>query len=414
MDKKNYNPNDTWDEGVYGTGSTKPPKSRGGLVAVLLVMVIFLSGITCALGILNIRLSRQLETTEKNNNLPISFSGDNQSSGIHSQDPGTQNPGGETGNSNLNINLQEASDGTVLSWTSVYEKNIPSVVSIICATERGNSTGTGVILTADGYIVTNCHVVDSAQSITVLLSDDRSFPAMLVGSDVVSDLAVLYIEAGDLTPAEFGDSTALKVGEPVVAIGDPLGIEYRGTMTDGIISAINRDVTVEGRVMTLIQTNAALNSGNSGGPLINQQGQVIGINTIKIGTFSDLAGVEGLGFAIPSATMIEIVEQLMDQGYVSGRPTIGITGEGMDLIYRYYYRLPNGLYITAVAKGSPAAKLGIEEGDILISLDGTEITSMEELNAVLYAHEVGDRLEIVVYRDGKEYAETITLAENKG
>ena len=411
MDKKNCNPNDTWDEGVYGTGSTKPPKSHGGLIAILLVTVIFLSGITCALGILNIRLSRQLETTDPSD-LSISFTGNEDSGSIQSQDPVSQNPGGESGDG-LHIDLQQP-EGSAISWTGVYEKNIPSVVSIICATERGSSTGTGVILTADGYIVTNCHVVKNAESITVLLHDERSFPAMLVGADEVSDLAVLFIEAEDLTPAEFGDSTALQVGEPVVAIGDPLGIEFRGTMTDGIISAINRDVTVEGRVMTLIQTNAALNSGNSGGPLINQYGQVIGINTMKIGTFTDLAGVEGLGFAIPSATMIEIVEQLMDQGYVSGRPTIGITGETMDLIYRYYYRLPNGLYITEVAKGSPADKLGIEEGDILISLDGTEITSTEELNAVLYAHEVGDRLEIVVYRDGKQYSETITLAENKG
>lgn len=413
MDKKNYNPNDTWDEGVYGTGRTQPPKSHGGLIAMLLVMVIFLSGITCALGILNIRLSRQLETTEKNGDLAISFTGDESSGIVSSQDQPSQTPGGETGDG-IRIDLQQQPEGSAISWTDVYEKNIPSVVSIVCETERGSSTGTGVILTADGYIVTNCHVVEGATGITVLLHDERSFPAMLVGADAVSDLAVLYIEAEDLTPAEFGDSTALRVGEPVVAIGDPLGIAYRGTMTDGIISAINRDVTVDGRVMTLIQTNAALNSGNSGGPLINQYGQVIGINTIKIGTFSDMAGVEGLGFAIPSATMIDIVEQLMDQGYVSGRPTIGITGEGMDLIYRYYYRLPNGLYITEVAEGSPADKLGIEEGDILISLDGTEITSMEELNAVLYAHEVGDRLEIVVYRDGKQYSETVTLAENKG
>ena len=174
--------------------------------------------------------------------------------------------------------------------------------------------------------------------------------------------------------ATFGDDRSLRVGDAVVAIGDPLGIRLRGTMTDGIISAISRDLEVDGRVMTLLQTNAALNSGNSGGPLINCYGQVIGINTLKIGVFTDNAGAEGLGFAIPSTTVKEIADQLIAQGYVSGRPAIGITGEPVSSFYQFYYNLPAGLYITNVEYGSDARKKGIEQGDILMSIDGNRIT----------------------------------------
>ena len=257
-------------------------------------------------------------------------------------------------------------------------------------------------------------MVENARSVTVQLTDERTFPASLVGADAVSDLAVLRIEAEGLTAAQFGDSSAMRVGDSVVAIGDPLGVEFRGSMTDGIVSAINRDVSAEGRTLTLIQTNAALNSGNSGGPLINCYGQVIGINTMKISTFVDEAGVEGLGFAIPSATVKEIVEQLMSQGYVSGRPTLGLAGEGVSSFYQYYYRMPSGLYISEVDASSDAALAGIEPGDILISVDGTRISSQDDLNTVLYGCEVGDTVQVIIYRSGRQYSVTLTLTESKG
>ena len=235
-----------------------------------------------------------------------------------------------------------------------------------------------------------------------------------MGSDEVSDLAVLRIEAEGLTPAQFGDSAQLRVGDTVVAIGDPLGVEFRGTYTNGIVSAINRDVEVNGRTMTLIQTNAALNSGNSGGPLINCYGQVIGINTMKIGSFTDSAGVEGLGFAIPSTTVKEVVEQLVRQGYVSGRPSLGIEGEALSNFYQYYYRLPAGLYITHVEYGSDAYDLGIEEGDLLISLGDKRITSFDDLKSAILDYEVGDKVQAVIYRGGQQYLLELTLTEDKG
>ena len=409
-----------WDDSVYGTGRTDPPKSRGGLVALMLILVIFLCGVITVLGILNVKLFHQLRVQEEKE-LAMSFSNaetlpeeteppivktepdsarvsQGASLDLHSTPMGVENVPTEGG-----LSLQE-----------IYARNIPSVVSISCVLSGGSSSGTGVVLTENGYLVTNAHVVDGAVAISVRLTDEREFTAQLVGRDEVSDLAVLRIPAEDLTPAQFGDSSTLRVGDTVVAIGDPLGVEFRGTYTNGIISGIDRDVDVDGRTMTLIQTNAALNSGNSGGPLINCYGQVIGINTMKIGAFTDKAGVEGLGFAIPSATVKTIVDQLIAQGYVSGRPTLGITGEALSNFYQHYYRLPAGLYITKVAKGSDAAAKGIEDGDLLLSINGTPITTMEELKSAIYQYEVGQTVETVIYRAGQQYLVELTLTEDRG
>jgi len=185
-------------------------------------------------------------------------------------------------------------------------------------------------------------------------------------------------------------------------------------MTDGIISAINRDIDVDGRTMSLIQTNAALNSGNSGGPLINCYGQVIGINTIKIGGSISTLGVEGLGFAIPSATVEVIVNELIEKGFVSGRPGLGITGESVSNFYQFYYRLPQGLYITEVEPGSTADQVGIKAEDILLSIDNTRITGMDSYQTALYAYEPGDTVRIIIYRAGKQYSATVTMGEATG
>ena len=411
---------DPWNQGTYRTGSTRPPKSHSGLIALLLAAVILLSGITTILGVVNIRLFRQVNTADPKDTLPISFTDENipHLSTIPPEEisiSATEAPASDP------INLAPPANGVEnipqeggLSLQDIYSTVIHSVVSISCTGAAGGSTGTGVVLTHDGYIVTNCHVVEDALHIQVLLTDGRSVDAALVGMDEVSDLAVLQINAENLSPAQLGDSAALRVGDTVVAIGDPLGIELRGTMTDGIISAISRDIDVDGRTMNLIQTNAALNSGNSGGPLINCYGQVIGINTMKIGDSMSLAGVEGLGFAIPSATVSDIVNQLIEQGYVSGRPTLGITGESISNLYHFYYRLPKGLYITAVESGSSADQVGIEEGDILLSLDGVEITSNDSLKAQLYNYTPGDQVTAIIYRGGKQYAVTLTVGEAKG
>ena len=419
MDKRNDYYTD-WDDSVYGTGRTQPPKNRGGLVAMMLILIIFLCGIIALLGFLNIRLFHQLQSRE-DEELSISFTtAETQPAETQSvmaeqvQQPYEE---GEVPTLNLQQTPQALDNVPMeggLSLQEIYAQNIGSVVSISCTQRSGSSSGTGVILSNNGYIVTNSHVVDSAVTVAVQLTDDRVFSAQIVGSDEVSDLAVLLIEAEDLIPAQFGDSSSLRVGDTVVAIGDPLGVEFRGTYTNGIVSGIDRDVDVDGRTLTLFQTMAALNSGNSGGPLINCYGQVIGINTMKIGAFTDSAGVEGLGFAIPSATVKDIVDQLIAQGYVSGRPPLGIQGEALSTFYQHYYRMPAGMYITSVDRSSDAYAKGVEDGDILLSINDTRITTMDEMKAAIYDLEVGETVETIIYRGGQQYRVELTLTEDKG
>lgn len=397
-----------WDDGEYNTGRTKPPKSHRGVVALLLIAVILLIGLSTMLGFSSLRLFQQLN--EQRTEQTICFGtaeAPTEASSLVTisavQDSAAVSAGFPA--------LAQAEEG--LSLQEIYVKCIPSVASIITKTRSGTATGTGVIYSENGYIVTNYHVIEGGESYTVQLTDDRVLSATLVGDDPTSDLAVLQVNAADLTSAVFGNSDVLQVGDAVVAIGDPLGVEYRGTMTDGIVSAINRNVSLDGRTMNLIQTNAALNSGNSGGPLINSLGQVIGINTVKIGAFADKAGVEGLGFAIPSTVVKDIVDQIISQGYVSGRPYLGITGENLSIFYQRYYRLPDGMYISAVAEGSNAAAAGITAGDILLSIDDTRVYTQSDLDTLLYGYTAGDEVTIVIYRGGYTMQATITLEEAK-
>ena len=405
-----------WEQGTYQTGSTKPPKSRSGPVALLLILVIFLAGLTSILGIMNIRLFSVLKSQDQGT-IPVSLSNNSPTipTGTGNAAPAPTVPAGS-----VNIQMApspekgEAADDQSLPLQDIYANTIDSVVSITCVGESGSGSGTGVIVADNGYIVTNCHVVEGARVITVLLSDDRTFPASIVGTDPISDLAVIYVEAESLQAATFADSEDIRVGDAVCAIGDPLGSELRGTMTNGIVSAINRDITTGGRTMTLIQTNAALNSGNSGGPLIDRFGHIIGINTMKIGDSMSAAGVEGLGFAIPSATVVDVIAQIIDQGYVSGRPTVGISGEPVSALYQYYYRLPAGLFLNVVVEGSDAAGQGLMPGDILISLNGKSVTSNQELTEFLYGCQVGDTVEAIIYRNKTKYTVTLTIEEAKG
>lgn len=422
MDERSNNQTEPWDRDSYETGSTKPPKNRGGIIAVLLIAVIFLGAISSALGVLNIKLFRKLESGGGNSS-PMSFYEGTATTGTETDSSGSLTQPSAPVNSNISVQIKDSPSGIEnvpqnggLSYQEIYEKAIPSVVSITCRLSGGSSSGTGVIISKNGYIVTNCHVVEDAVSILVRLTDNRELAACVVGADAVSDLAVLYVEAKDLTPAEFGDSGQLRVGDAVAAIGDPLGAEFRGTMTDGIVSAINRDVTLDGKTMTLIQTNAALNSGNSGGPLLNCYGQVIGINTMKISAFTNSAGVEGLGFAIPSTTVKEIVDQLLRQGYVSGRPSLGVEGGSVSEFDQRYYRLPAGYLISGVKPDSCAEAAGLVAGDIIYSIGGTRIQSADELQAVLYSFSVGDTVELGIYRyrTGKTFTVTVTLDESMG
>ena len=416
MDDRKHNSIEPWGDWEYDTGCTRPPKSHSGMIAALLILIILLCGVVSVLGVLNIRLFQKLSQQEEEASA-IAFAQEVE----ETTTAPTEQPAAPA-DSDVTMDLHTAPQDLEnvpqtggLSLQEIYERNIPSVVSVSCTLSSGSASGTGVILSGQGYIVTNAHVIDGAREIRVLLTDGRELDAHLVGTDRVSDLAVLRIQAEGILGAQFGDSETLRVGDTVVAIGDPLGVDLRGTMTDGIVSAINRDVTINGRTMNLIQTNAALNSGNSGGPLINCFGQVVGINTMKISAFTDQAGVEGLGFAIPSATVKEVVEQIMDYGYVPGRPTLGISVEALSRFYQHFYRLPAGLYITQVDAGSAAWNAGLQAGDILISIDDEALSGVDDLNRVLCTRSVGDEVTLCVYRSG--YGEgtiTVALTEARG
>ena len=294
---------------------------------------------------------------------------------------------------------QPGHDEEKLDTTQIYDKNLPSMVSIQAEDAKSYSTGTGVVLTADGYLITNAHVVAGADKVQVACADNRVLDAALVGFDAREDLAVLKVEADDLTPAEFGDSFALRCGDPVAAIGDPLG--YRSTITDGIVSALDRDVEVDGTSMVLIQTSAAINMGNSGGALINQYGQVVGITTVKIVT--DDGSAESLGFAIPSRRVKYVADTLIAGKQVRrgifGFTVLTRTAQG------------GGLTLDSVDKTSDAYAKGLRAGDVLTAADGQSLNAVEDLVRLKQSMGAGDTVSLTYVRSGQSRTVSVALID---
>lgn len=314
--------------------------------------------------------------------------------------------------------------------TEIAKKVGPSVVGIrmtfanpqssFFGEELGQSKaeGSGVIISDEGYIMTNYHVVEFADPkngaskntvLEVFLPDSRQTTAKFIGGDSKNDLAVIKIDLNNLPVAELGDSSQLEVGEQAVAIGNPLGMEFAGSVTVGVISALNRKVETEDKTLNLIQTDAAINPGNSGGALVNSQGQVIGINTIKI----SVTGVEGLGFAIPMNDAKPIIDQLIMFGYIKGRPLIGISGREVTETIAEQYDLPVGIYIVDVTPGSGADKAGIKKDDILVSLAGKEVITMKGLNEIKEGFKAGDTVDAVVVRESGKVSLKLTFSEER-
>ncbi len=278
--------------------------------------------------------------------------------------------------------------------------------------------GSGVIIRKDGYIMTNYHVVSNADprnkeyhrtNLEVFLPDKRQAKAKFIGGDKLNDLAVIKIDLKNLAVANLGDSSRLKVGESAIAIGNPLGLEFAGSVTAGVISALNRTISIEDRTLNLIQTDAAINPGNSGGALVNSEGKVIGINTVKI----SVSGVEGLGFAIPINEAKPIINQLIKYGYVKGRPLIGISGREITQSLADYYHLPKGIFIIRVEPGSGAAKAGIRKRDVMISLAGKNVATMSDVNAVKKSYKAGDTVKTVVIRGKRKISLDLTFSEER-
>lgn len=328
--------------------------------------------------------------------------------------PGTPNSA-EKNEEHLIQNESPVSDGAKTTEGALTVKQISQKVrsSVVGVTGRSSnsfsssSVGSGIIMSADGYIITNNHVIEGMTAISVVLDDGTAYSARIIGSDARTDLAVIKVDAKGLTPAEFGDSDKLEQGDPAIAIGNPAGLQLQNTVTSGIISAINRDIVIEERTMTLIQTDASINPGNSGGPLVNEFGQVIGINTIKVG----ISYYEGLGFAIPINTAKPIIDELISNGYIKGRPSIGINGQSISARDAAFYGLPEGLYVEYVHPHSDAFRKGLRRGDVITKMNGTKLSSTAEIKTIRDNFKAGDKVTLTVFRNSKEVDMTIILMD---
>lgn len=311
-----------------------------------------------------------------------------------------------------------ASDGkTPLTTQQIAQKVGPAVVGIVSTGEKSTgffnmnqqyqASGSGIVISEDGYIVTNNHVIEGAKQITVILNTNDEYTAKLIGTDPKTDLAVLKIEATGLTYAALGSSGSVEVGESVVAIGNPLGMELMGTVTKGIISAKNRSIEVDGKTFVLLQTDAAINSGNSGGALVNVYGEVIGINSAKLAA----SGVEGLSFAIPSDVAKPIVEDLISSGYVKGRPVIGIIGTDISKTEAEQYGIQEGILVMGLSENSAAKQAGIQRGDLVIKCQGEDVKTIEELNAIRDKYKAGDQITLTIIRNDQTMDIMLTLGE---
>ncbi|MFZ5974136.1 MAG: S1C family serine protease [Bacillota bacterium] len=385
------------------SGATTPPKKRkGGFIALVIACSLAtgtLGGVAGALVAGQPAQTVQSSTAAENNT---------------------------ASNDSANTSLEDSTktvavgDGQTLTVAQITQKVGPSVVAISTKsqgvttgqggfnTEQVTGAGSGIIISSDGYIVTNEHVVSGASSITVRTQDSKEYTAKVVGSDSQTDIALLKIEANGLTAATLGDSSAIKVGELAVAIGNPLG-ELANTVTVGIISALDRDIDIDGQTMRLLQTDAAINPGNSGGALINAYGQVIGINTAK----TSAVGVEGLGFAIPINDAKPVIEALKTKGYVSGRTKLGIYTRDIDEQTASMYNMPQGVYVVSVEPFSGAEIAGIKAGDVITGFDGQTVKTTAQINEIKKKHSVGDTVSFTLVRNGQTINGSIKLGEDK-
>lgn len=327
-----------------------------------------------------------------------------------------------SGRENASIQVVTAESGSLMTASQVYEQNVNSTVGItteISSTNawgyqvEGAAAGSGFILTDDGYILTNQHVIENANSITVTMYDGSTYPAELIGYDTANDIAVLKIEAADLVPVVLGDSDSLRVGDDVIAIGNPLG-ELSFSLTKGAVSALERDITLSsGVTMTLIQTDCAINSGNSGGALFNLYGEVVGITNAKYSTniYSSEASIDNIGFAIPINQVRDIVTSIIEKGYIA-KPYIGVTVSDVSEESQSY-GAPKGAAIRSVEAGSPAEKAGLQSNDIITAVNGETITSYKQLSDAVSAAGTGGTLELTVYRQGETLNLRVTVGERQ-
>ena len=316
------------------------------------------------------------------------------------------------------VTVKKVTGQTLMTPAEVYASTVGSVVSINCTAVSTNifgqrvesaSSGSGFVITQDGYIVTNHHVVASASSVKVTMYDGKEYSAAVVGSDSDYDVAVLKVETTGLQPVTLGNSADVNVGDTVLAIGNPLG-ELTFSMSQGIVSCCDRAINVSGTPFNMIQVDASINPGNSGGPLMNLYGEVVGIVSAKYSSYSNTA-VEGLGFAIPIGDVQAVITDIMENGQITSKPSMGITAGTMtrQMATQYQIDKDNGVFVYSVDKGGAGEKAGLRMGDVITKVDSMEITSMEDLTAAKKGHRAGDTVTVIYYRDGQNYSTELTF-----
>lgn len=431
---------------VQASGSGKPPKKKNHFwmkaVAFVAAMAIVSVG---SIGIYNgVHNSNKLVAAESSTSASDST---DTTANTTTQDSSSKAQSTTVKGDAAKSWIELASGTNAMSISDIVKKVTPSVVGVQATFKmpnnynynygfgmfgNGNSgngdnsgsmtgVGTGIIMREDGYIVTNAHVIyDSeygcgeATAVEIRMSDEETtYDAKVVAYDIETDLAVLKVDQTGLTAAEFGDSDQCQVGDAVVAIGNPLGLELQNTVTCGIISALNRKVTINDKTMTLIQTDTAINNGNSGGPLINSSGQVVGINSAKMSSSVSSSGatIEGIGFAIPMTEAREIVDDLINYGYVTGRPQLGISCQDVSEAVSQAYNLPIGAYVISVTDGGAAAEAGLQVGDVITAINDNKIETTEELNNYKNEYNAGDTVTLTIVRNGQEQKVSVVLQE---
>ena len=417
-----YRPNPSYDSGYnQNQNHNKKNNGIGGRMIALLVAVALVASIggSALTSVIN-NISRKNE--EANNaKAAETMSSQTVEPAQDAQDAATEDTqsGYTIEKSQLPTSLSSNDTGKSLSPKEVYAMNVNACVGI--ATQittnvwgqvaSASASGSGFILTSDGYVVTNNHVVEGATSVTVKLYNGEEYDAEIIGTDEMNDVALLKIDATGLQAVTIGDSDQIEVGEEVIAIGNPLG-ELTFTMTAGVVSALDREINTDGKPINMLQTDVAINSGNSGGPLFDMNGNVIGITSAKYsGSTSSGASIEGISFAIPINDALRVIYDLQQYGHVTGRAYLGVTVKDLDSSTGATYGLPTGPMIRSVEEGGCAQKAGLQQGDIIIGFNGAEISSYTDLVAALNKCRAGDTATIKVYRAGAEVEASVTLDE---
>ena len=395
-----------WDAGTYHTGSAKPPKRSNGLVTGLLIAVICLGGLASAFGALNFRLLSSMMEQGGDPVTPLDTHATPVASTTANAFLDNQEHPAPSIPANRNMQLQISTSREEMTAEEIYSRNERSLVSVY-ATTHGSQTqsGTGIALSEDGYILTNAHILEGAQRIFIYLSDGHLVRAAVVGADPFTDLAVLYVQADGLVPALFAKAASLQPEDPVHALKDQPDADHNFLLSGAFYSLAELstgDLTLQVLQSSLWGTH---------GPVFDDMGRIVGIQAGKISRYFDC---EAQGLAIPCETMLAVVTELIENGRMEGRPALGIQVAAISRLYQHYWELPGGLLVTQINENSNAALQGLEEGDILLTLDGIQLTSRADLYATLYQAQIGDELTAAVFRDGRKFTITLIVEEMEG